>query len=79
MNKREYAISLGLAKPGKGRLSLAAKTAIHNAELAGMVFTNTNTPTRRYKPTPTNINGRVPLKNAYGQYLPQPKHVFKYV
>lgn len=38
MNKREYLISLGLAKPGKGRFSAAGKAAIEKAIAEGMVF-----------------------------------------
>lgn len=36
--KREYAISLGLAKPGKGRMSRAAHDAINAAIADGMIF-----------------------------------------
>lgn len=38
MNKREYAISLGLAQPGRGRLSREAHAAILKAEVDGYVF-----------------------------------------
>lgn len=38
MNKREYAISLGLASPGRGRLSREAHAAIQKAEDEGMTF-----------------------------------------
>jgi hypothetical protein len=38
MNKREYLISLGLAKPGKGRFSAEGKAAIEKAIADGMVF-----------------------------------------
>lgn len=38
MTKREYAISLGLAQPGRGRLSRAAHAAIAKAESEGMTF-----------------------------------------
>lgn len=40
MNRREYAISLGLAKPGRGRLSREAHAAIAKAESAGTVFSD---------------------------------------
>jgi hypothetical protein len=36
--KREYAISLGLAQAGRGRMSKEANEAIAKAELDGMVF-----------------------------------------
>jgi len=38
MTPKEYAISLGLAKPGRGRLSREAHAAINNAIKAGTVF-----------------------------------------
>ncbi len=50
MNKREYAISLGLAQPGRGRLSREAHAAIVKAQADGYQFDE--------KPTtqPTVIN-----------------------
>lgn len=38
MTKREYAVSLGLATMGRGRLSREAHAAIAKAEAEGMVF-----------------------------------------
>lgn len=38
MTKREYAVSLGLAKPTRGRMSSAAKEAIAKKEAEGYVF-----------------------------------------
>lgn len=38
--KRDYAISLGLAKPTRGRMSREANAAIAKAEAEGMVFTD---------------------------------------
>jgi len=43
MTKREYAVSLGLAKPARGRMSPAAYDAIAKAESEGMVFRKSNT------------------------------------
>jgi hypothetical protein len=40
LKAREYAISLGLAKPGKGKLSFAAHAAIQKAIADGMEFTD---------------------------------------
>ncbi len=40
MHEREYLISLGLAKPGRGRLSRDAHNALDEARAEGMVFTN---------------------------------------
>lgn len=41
MTKREYAISKGLAQPGRGRLSREAHEAISKAEAEGTVFDDT--------------------------------------
>lgn len=38
MTRKEYAISLGLAKPGRGRMSKEAHEAIQKAIADGMVF-----------------------------------------
>lgn len=38
MTRKEYAISLGLAKPGRGRMSKEAHAAIAEAEARGQVF-----------------------------------------
>jgi hypothetical protein len=38
MTKREYLISLGLAKPGRGRFSRAALAELARAEAAGTTF-----------------------------------------
>lgn len=38
--EREYAISLGLAKPTRGRMSREAKAAIAKAKADGMTFSN---------------------------------------
>jgi len=38
MTKREYLVGLGLAKPGRGRLSAAAHTALEAAIADGMTF-----------------------------------------
>lgn len=40
MTRREYAISLGLAKDGRGRMSKAAHDAINKALAEGMVFSD---------------------------------------
>lgn len=44
-SRKEYAISLGLAKPGRGRLSKQAWTAIKKAEEDGMQFADKSIPT----------------------------------
>ena len=38
MNKREYLVSKGLAKPGRGRFSREALAALRQAELDGIEF-----------------------------------------
>jgi len=53
--KKEYAISLGLAKPGRGRMSLAAHDAIDKAISEGVVFTDSLTPPPHSKPKPKPI------------------------
>ncbi len=49
MNKREYLISKGLAKPGKGRFSAEGKAAIEKAVSEGMIF---DEPVAKVKATP---------------------------
>lgn len=44
MKARDYCISLGLAKPGKGKLSAAAHAAIKKAIDNGQTFTNYKEP-----------------------------------
>jgi len=39
--KRDYLVGLGLAKPGRGKFSNAAKEAIAKAEAEGMTFADT--------------------------------------
>lgn len=43
MNRRAYAITLGLAIPGRGRLSRAAIAACDAAAIGGMVFSEPTT------------------------------------
>lgn len=43
--RKEYAVGLGLAKPGRGRLSKEAWEAIHAAEADGMQFADKKPPT----------------------------------
>lgn len=50
-SRKEYAISLGLAKPGRGRLSKEAWAAINQAEVEGVVFADKSAPTPIDKPT----------------------------
>jgi hypothetical protein len=43
-SRKEYAVGLGLAKPGRGRLSKEAWAAIHKAEQEGMEFSDKSAP-----------------------------------
>lgn len=51
--RREYAISLGLATPGRGRLSKEAHNAINEAIANGM----------RFKDVPVNSDSSKPVKS----------------
>ncbi|ASR77277.1 Lsr2-like DNA bridging protein [Streptomyces phage NootNoot] len=53
MTRRAYAVSLGLAKESRGRMSAAAYEAIAEAEKSGKVFTDTDaTPRKVVKAAP---------------------------
>lgn len=47
MTRRAYAVSLGLAKDARGRMSSAAYEAIAKAEADGMVFSDAQAPVKR--------------------------------
>ncbi|UVK61106.1 Lsr2-like DNA bridging protein [Streptomyces phage Angela] len=47
MTRRAYAVSLGLAKDARGRMSSAAYEAIAKAEAGGMVFSDAQAPVKR--------------------------------
>lgn len=47
--RREYAISLGLAQPGRGRMSREANEAIRKAEDSGMTFSDSKERVDPYK------------------------------
>ena len=47
--RREYLISLGLAKPGRGKFSVAGNSAILAARDKGMVFDDDNKPAPKVK------------------------------
>lgn len=46
MTRRAYAVSLGLAKDARGRMSAKAYEAIASAEKSGMVFADSEAPAR---------------------------------
>lgn len=47
MTRRAYAVSLGLAKESRGRMSAEAYAAIEKAEANGMVFSDAAAPAKR--------------------------------
>lgn len=49
MTRREYAISKGLATPGRGRMSNEARAAIEQAEAEGMIFSDAKPVTMKDK------------------------------
>ncbi|QIN94194.1 Lsr2-like DNA bridging protein [Streptomyces phage Wakanda] len=67
MNKREYLISKGLAKPGKGRFSAAAKAALEQAVRDGVKFTEPEAkPVTARKPkAPKVVKEKAPAKELY--------------
>ena len=64
--KKEYAISLGLAKPGRGRMSLDAHKAIDKAISEGVVFTDSLTPPPHSKPKPKPVPKAKPVRKVKG-------------
>lgn len=50
LSKREYLVGLGLAKPGRGKFSNAAKEALSKAEAEGMKFSDTGAPVAKSGP-----------------------------
>lgn len=76
--RREYAASLGLAKPNtRGRLSREAHAAIDKAEQEGMVFTDAAKPAKVIKtanlpkPTPLSLPAAKPetIKHFVRSYI----------
>ena len=66
MNKREFLISKGLAKPGKGRFSAAAKAAIEKAIAEGIVFDEPVAKPVSDKPkAPKVVKEKAPDKGLY--------------
>lgn len=61
-SRKEYAVSLGLAKPGRGRLSKEAWAAIRKAEEEGMVFAEKSAPVEA--PEPVNVSIVKPSKKV---------------
>lgn len=58
-SKREYLVSLGLAKEGRGKFSNAAKEALVKAEAEGMEFSDSSTGPTAIAPRKTR-----PTKNS---------------
>lgn len=70
--KREYAISLKLAKPGKGRMSRAAHDAINEAIANGMVF---DEPMIAEKKAKAPVERKAPVIKAPSKDTYDPKEV----
>ena len=64
MTKREYLITLGLAKPGRGRFSREGVAAIAQAEADGMIFDDNSAKTAT-------------VKEAEAPYVPAPIRPWK--
>lgn len=68
-SKRDYLVSKGLAKPGRGKFSNAAKEALAKAEAEGMKFADTapvkSTGNRVEKKTDTEIKPSDPAMSEY--------------
>lgn len=62
--KREYLVGLGLAKPGRGKFSNAAKAALAEAEAKGVKFSDivTKIPVQTETPTEKSAGGQTPQK-----------------
>lgn len=70
--RKEYAISLGLAKPGRGRMSLDAHKAIDNAIQEGMVFSDSLTPPpKKATPKPKEIKPVRKVKGNLRGFTPE--------
>lgn len=63
MKRRDYAISLGLAKPGRGRLSREAHEAIAKAEAEGKTFSDSPIKTRSIKSDSNSESESVSVKS----------------
>ncbi len=68
MNKREFLISKGLAKPGKGRFSAEGKAAIEKAVSEGFVFDETvakPVSSKAKVKAPKVVKDKAPAKDSY--------------
>lgn len=60
LTPKEYAVSLGLARPGRGRMPVAAHEAINKARAEGMQFADPkvkSSPANNDKPQPPKVRG----------------------
>lgn len=69
MTRKEYAISLGLAKPGRGRMSKEAHAAIAQAEADGMVFDNGSSHMEIAEPVYVTKEKEVAARSITGCYV----------
>lgn len=65
--KRDYLVSLGLAKPGRGKFSNEAKVALAKAEADGMKFADIAPPK---KPRPETPTGKTETGNSVRETSP---------
>lgn len=73
--KREYLVSLGLAKPGRGKFSGAGKEALAAAEAKGMSFSDT-APVKSVKATTEKVEKAAPVDAGNTPYLTQDEYRF---
>lgn len=66
-SKRDYLVSLGLAKPGRGKFSNAAKKVLAKAEAEGMKFADMTPPK---KPRPEISTGKTETGNPVRETSP---------
>lgn len=77
--EREYLVSLGLAKEGRGKFSNAAKEALVSARAEGMTFKTTGpnpTVKREATETPTEKSDAPQSDNKFPPYLTQDDYRF---
>jgi hypothetical protein len=63
--RRDYLVGLGLAKPGRGKFSTAAKEALDKARASGTKFSDDEVPTKTVteKPTGDSVQGKTDRKS----------------
>jgi len=62
--EKDYAISLGLAKEGRGRMSLDAKAAVAKAKASGMTFSTKGAPTATVRTVTLSKDGEKEVQDT---------------